>query len=221
MRNDRVADFAGTIQAFRHEQGMFAELKWTRVSSQKLPQYRRFVEYFFALNNTNRLQFHCIIIDNHLVDHRRFSHGDKELGFYKFYYQFLLHRFGALCVKQPDARFMVHLDDRTSRYSLATLKLILNRGGKKRYGIDCAPFVAVEPRDSKEVELLQVCDVLLGAIGFQKNGYDLVAGAKASKVQLAQHVAQQAGLPDLKADTRRGQMRFTIWNFRLQKKDAP
>ena len=76
--------FNETMEKFRNENNMRAELKWSKVSNQKLSEYKVFVDYFFALNNTDKLHFHCIIIDNHQVNHKRFSKGDKELGFTNF-----------------------------------------------------------------------------------------------------------------------------------------
>ena len=35
------------------------------------------------------------------------------------------------------------------------------------------PFCSIEPRNSKDSELMQVNDIVLGAIGFQKNCYEL------------------------------------------------
>lgn len=218
LPSTNVDEFNQTMQQFRIEQKMFAELKWTKVTDQKLPQYKRFVEYFFALNNTDKLHFHCIILDNHKIDHRKFSKGDKELGFYKFYYQLLLHCFGRnYCRQGEDDRFIVHLDYRTTTYSLNVLKIVLNRGMKKKFGIHSSPFVSIEPRRAKKTELLQITDILIGAIGFQKNGYDLLAGSRNSKKSLSRFIAQEAGLKDLKENTPWGERRFTIWNFRLQK----
>jgi hypothetical protein len=213
-----IERFTATMRKFRDEQKMFAELKWTKVTDQKLPQYKRFVDYFFALNNTDVLHFHCIIVDNHQVDHHKFSKGDKELGFYKFYYQLLLHSFGKrYCREGEDDRFIVRLDERNSSYSLGTLKVVLNRGLNKKYKISTEPFVSIEPMNSKASELMQVNDIILGAIGSQKNGYDLLAGGRASKRELGQYIAAAAGLKDLKESTPWGRHRFTIWNFRLQK----
>jgi len=196
---------------------MFAELKWTKVSNQKLPEYKRFVEYFFALNNTDKLHFHSIILDNHKIDYKKFSRGDRELGFYKFYYQLLLHCFGKrYCRIGEDDRIIVHLDYRTSSYSLNTLKIVLNRGMKKKFSINTSPFASIEARESHKSDLLQITDIIIGAIGFQKNGYDLLSGSKASKKELSNYIAEQAGFPDLKNNSPWGNDRFTIWNFRLQ-----
>ena len=70
-----VEQFNKTMQKYRTEQKMFSELKWSKVTNQKLAEYKRFVEYFFALNNTDNLHFHCIIIDNHQVNHKKFKMG--------------------------------------------------------------------------------------------------------------------------------------------------
>lgn len=216
--SDNVEQFNKTMQKYRNEQKMFSELKWSKVTNQKLTEYKRFVEYFFALNNTDNLHFHCIIIDNHQVDHKKYNKGDKELGFYKFYYQLLLHCFGKEYYREDENdRFIVHLDYRTTHYSLNTLKTVLNRGIKKKYSIDTSPFVSIEPRESKKSELIQINDIILGAIGFQKNGYDLLAGTRDSKKELVKYIAKQAGLPNLMQNSLWGKIRFTIWNFNLRK----
>jgi hypothetical protein len=216
--SENVDQFNKTMKQFRIEQKMFSELKWSKVTNQKLSEYKRFVEYFFALNNTDKLHFHSIIIDNHQINYKKFSKGDKEAGFYKFYYQLLLHCFGKrYCREGKNDRFIVNLDQRTSSYSLNTLRIILNRGMKKKFSIDSSPFVSIEPRDSKQSELIQINDIIVGAIGFQKNGYDLLADTRQAKKELAMYIANEAGLSNLKEDSPWGQNRLTIWNFRLRK----
>lgn len=206
-----------TMRMFRAKQNMHAELKWTKVSNQKAEEYRRFIDLFFALNNSDLVRFHCLIIDNHQVDHRRFNQGDKEVGFYKFYYQLLVHSFGKLHLQKPEVRYHLYLDYRNSSYSLADFKTILNQGIRKK-GAQVDPFLTVEPRDSKSSELMQINDIVLGAVGFQKNGFDLIEGAKQAKVDLAVHIADKAGLINLRESTPYRMERFSIWNFQLQKR---
>jgi len=197
---------------------MKSELKWSKVTNQKYDQYKRFVEYFFALNNTDELHFKCMIVDNHQINHKKFSDGNKENGFYKFYYQLLLHSFGKEYYKQEeDTKFIIHLDHRCSSYPLMDLKNILNSGIRKKYQITTDPFRSIEPRDSKLSELIQINDIILGAIGFQKNGFHLIAGSRKSKIDLAEYIAKSAGLSNLSNSTFRSQSRFSIWNFKLNK----
>jgi hypothetical protein len=218
IEQTELAEFKNTMQRYRRVENMHAELKWNRVSNQKLAQYEKFMEYFFALNNTDIVHFHSIILDNHQINHKKFNRGDKELGFYKFYYQLLLNCFGKwYCNKRTDVKFIVHLDQRTTKYKLDNLKRILNYGMNKQFGNSSAPFVSVEPRDSKKADLIQLNDILIGAIGFQKNGYELRASSRYAKKYLANYIAQQVGLRDLKSNTPFSQARFKIWNFKLQK----
>jgi len=213
-----VEVFNDTMEQYRKQTNMMAELKWSKVSDQKLAEYKTFIEYFFALNNTGRLQFHCMIVDNHQINHRKYNESNPELGFYKFYYQLLLHAFGRrYCKADSDARFIIYLDNRTTKYKLSTLKVILNRGIAKKYGVEKEPFRNIEPQDSKMSNQLQVGDLLIGAVGYQKNGYQLIAGAKKAKIELAEHIASAAGLADLKTDTMLHNRRFTIWNFKMRK----
>ncbi len=207
--------FDETMAAFREKTKMFAELKWTKVSNQKIEEYKTFIEYFFALNNSSYAHFHCMIVDNNQVDHKRYSGGDKEAGFYKFYYQFILNCFAR---NYPNVRFIVHLDYRNSSYSLDNFKDILNNGAAKKLGNTSRPFVAVEPIDSKKSEVVQLNDILLGAVGYQKNGLHLIPTGKESKRLLAAYIASSAGLRDLSHDTHYGQIRFKIWNIRLRDK---
>lgn len=216
LPQENIDEFNSTMEAFRTKHNMHAELKWSKVSNQKINEYKAFVDYFFALNNTDKIHFHSLIIDNHKVNHKKYNKGNKELGFYKFYYQLLLHSFGKEYSKH-NARLIVTLDHRTTSYKLSTLLLVLNKGIKKRYNIDYSPFVSVEPKDSKKSQLLQINDIIIGAVGFQKNGYHLLSNSKKAKIELAQYIADKAGLNDLLENTWREQKRFTIWNFKLTK----
>jgi hypothetical protein len=217
MNVSDIPRFSETMKKFRKEQKMNAELKWSKVSNQKLNEYKRFIEYFFALNNTDNIHFHCLIIDNHQVNHKKFNKGDKELGFYKFYYQLLLHCFGKVyCTNQNNVRLITYLDERQTKYKLNTLKRVLNSGMNKKLKISYNPFVSIEPVDSKLSDLLQLSDIIMGAIGYQKNGYHLLTASKTAKIELVQYIAQSAGLSNLTDNTLRSNRRFTIWNFKLQ-----
>lgn len=218
VEQSALPEIEATIKKFRTETGMFAELKWTKVTNQKVAEYKRLVEYLFALLNTDILHFHCITIDNHQVDHRKFNKGNKELGFYKFYYQLLLHCFGKrYCDPERNDRFITHLDHRNTSYKIGTLKNVLNNGMSSKFAIATRPFVSIEPKNSKDSELIQINDIILGAIGFQKNSYDLLPHSRKAKKDLVALIAKEAGLRNLKEDTAWANRRFTIWNFKLQK----
>jgi hypothetical protein len=198
---------------------MHAELKWSKVHRSKIAEYKAFIDYLFLLIQTDRMRFHALVVDTHLVDHRAFNGGDTEMGFYKFYYQLLLHSFGGKYLRgATEDRCDVFLDRRNTKYKLETLRGCLNGGMRKRYRVSSDPFKTIEPRDSHDVDLLQIVDIVAGAIGYQKNGLHLLPGAKDAKVELARYIAEKAALPNLSDGTPAEKYTFTIWNFRLSKK---
>jgi hypothetical protein len=210
---ENEARFAEVMALYRQSQNMHAEIKWTKVSDQKLREYQALIDLFFTLNRV--LHFKAIVVDTQEIDNQAYNKGDVELGFYKLMYQFLLHSFGAY-LRRGD-RCIIHLDHRiTSRYKLSTLCAVLNNGLRKKYGFAEGPVRNVEATDSKKSDLIQVADVLMGAIGYEMNGAHTRTGAKRSKVRLAEHIAQKAGLLNLQQPTPRSKPEFSIWQFHFR-----
>ena len=84
IENNNIEMFEKTMHKYRRETKMFAELKWSKVSSQKYIEYQKFIDFFFALNNSDNLHFKAMIIDTHKINYKKYSSGNKEVGFYKF-----------------------------------------------------------------------------------------------------------------------------------------
>ena len=205
--------FAEAMALYRQSQNMRAELKWTKVSDQKFAEYRALIDLFFSVNPL--FHFKAIIVDTQEIDNRRYNKNDAELGFYKLMYQFLLHSFGADL--RPDDRCIVFLDQRTtSHYKLSTLCAILNNGLRKKFDFAHNPVRNIQPLDSKDSDLIQIADILMGAIGYEMNGAHTRTGAKRSKVLLAEYIAQKAGLVNLQQPTPRSQKNFSIWHFHFR-----
>lgn len=217
INQNSIDIFNDTMKRYRAECKMTKELKWSKISNQKYGAYKLFIDYFFSLNNNNHINFKCLIIDNNKVNHRQYNKGDKELGFYKFTYQLLLHSFGKQYYNEG-VKYIIHLDQRDTKYKLSDLKEILNNGISKRYNIHTRPFVNVEGLDSKKSDLLQINDIILGSISYQKNKNHLVAGTKKSKMTLSYYILKAAGIDSLDVNTPYSQDRFSIWNFNLRTK---
>lgn len=205
--------FAEAMKLYRDSQNMHAELKWTKVSGQKFNEYQALIDLFFSVNRL--FHFKAIVVDTQEIDHRRYNKGDAELGFYKLMYQFLLHSFGAQL--RPADQCIVFLDQRTtSHYKLSTLCAILNNGLRKKYSFLSWPVRNIQAVDSKQHDLIQIADLLMGAIGYEMNGAHVRTGAKRSKVLLAEHIASKAGLVNLQQQTPRSNKQFSIWHFHFR-----
>jgi hypothetical protein len=214
--------FDQAMALWRNAQNMHAELKWVKVSDQKLAEYKSLVDLFFLLAGKNELHFKSVVFDTAQIDYETYHYGDKELGYYKFFYQFLLHSFGPYAVERG-GRMLVFMDRRTTKYPLSTFCTVLNRGIRKRY--ECVRDVVrnVQAVDSKTCNLMQIADVLMGAVGYQNNDYQIRPGARKAKIELADYIARKANLLSLKQNTPRRMRHFGIWLFRFggRKKETP
>ena len=212
VRKAAIPKIHQNIQAFRDTHNMHSELKWTKISNQKEAEYRAFVDLFFALNNANMVHFHSIIFDSHKANHKKFNDGDADIGLSKLYYQLILHRFSKY---YPHAGGMcVCLDRRNSSTSLNDLRGMLNAGIAKTHVVTGSPIKQVLSQDSHADDILQLNDVILGAVGAAHNGkHNLVTG-RASKRAIASLVLEKSGLEAFEQDSARGVTRFSVWNMR-------
>ncbi|MDH4157489.1 MAG: DUF3800 domain-containing protein, partial [candidate division Zixibacteria bacterium] len=74
------------IKRIKVDNGLRGEMKWKNVSDLYFKPYADIVDYFFANHD---LRFRAILVDQWKVKYSKYHDGDKELGFYKFYYHML------------------------------------------------------------------------------------------------------------------------------------
>ena len=209
-----VPDIHNAITKFRNDHNMHNELKWTKITDQKEEQYRALVDYFFAMNNQNLLQFHCIAFDNHAADHKAYNESDADKALSKLYYQLMVHRFGRNC--GPDGDLCVAVDRRNSSTSLEDLRRMANAAIARDCGVQGSPIKQVLPLDSKQDDLLQLNDVILGAVCAARNGRHLLNQGRQSKRNIAEAVLKKSGLVSFEKDSPRNVHRFTVWNLRMK-----
>ena len=212
-----------TMNQYRIETKMPNELKWSKVNDKKLEEYKLLVDYFFALNNTNKIHFKSIIIDNNKIKNIKHSQENKEQSFYKFHYQLFFHKFGKIYFKMDKmVRFVIHPDYRDAHFSLDILKRHLNGGMGRHFNDEViAPFVSIQPIDSKKSEIIQIVDLIIGAIGYEKNGYHLHSSSSKGKIELCKYIAYKAGIKNLSECTSFSAKRFEIWNIKFNKENRP
>lgn len=198
---------------FRQRTGMHSEMKWTRVSRAKLQDYKDFVDIFFQAMSKKWVNFHCVIIDTSEIDHKKYNDSDNEIGFYKFFYQLLLHRFGKTYGLNYDMD--VFLDYRDTDYCIEDMTRMLN-GGLRKFAINTSPFKRVTSIDSKKADIIQLNDLIIGAIGYHKNGMHARIDAAAHKLEFMEYIARQARCFPLSAQTPRHRDWFTVWMMQFR-----
>jgi len=134
------------------DNGLAAEVKWTKVSRQKLVSYKKLIDFFFE---QPELCFRAIVINQKNIDYAKFHGSDKELGFYKFYYELLWHWI------EPQKEYLFLLDFKQNRdaHRYTDLYRILQNKVKGQSWISDLTVI-----DSHETPLAQLCDLLTGSV---------------------------------------------------------
>ena len=183
--------------------------KWTKVRSNNVHKYENLIDVFFEHNSCHRLDFSAIVVDCRKLNHARYNLNDAEIGFSKFLFQHLkakLRHYGEF------SRFHCRLDQRKTRQSLDNLRQMLNIEARKLHKDSENRFKTIEFRSIDSEPLLQISDLLIGAIGYATNQKS-PGGKDLSKPRLAEFIRQSANLPSLATRTGPSERHFNIWHF--------
>jgi len=155
------------------------EVKWNKVSPGGVGLYADLLDYFF---DEAALHFRALVVpDKSLLRHQAFDQSHDE-WYYKMYFTLLTAIF------TPGARYRVYLDikDTRSADKVAKLHDVL---ANARYDFSRDIIQRVQTVRSHEVELVQLADLLIGAISYANRG---LAG-NAAKTALVRRLRQRSG----------------------------
>jgi hypothetical protein len=198
----RKTEVTKALRRLFRDEGLHAEVKWSKVSAPRLAAYRRIVDFFFEEQD---LRFRVIVVDHARYDPESFHGGDRELGFYKFYYEMLVKWL------EPGNKYLILLDFKQNQSAdrYRELRTVLTRKLRGE-----ARILDLTVIDSSETPLAQLCDLLTGAVASAWCG-DAQAGS--AKAQLCDHIAKHRGLPALKiASASPSISKFNVFKIDLQ-----
>ena len=161
------------------------ELKWTKVSPAKVQAYKDVIDYFF---DDDDLHFRAIIIpDKSKLNHAAF-HQTHDEWYYKMYY-LLLSKWIDI-----EKTYSIYIDikDSNGGNKIRKLQEIINNF---LYGFNCVSKIQLVR--SEELLILQLCDLIIGAIGYKNRflsshfGQHKISKAKSEVCQL---IVEKTGL---------------------------
>lgn len=136
------------------------EIKWTKVSQGKLPFYQRIVDYFF---DDDDLCFRGLLIpDKGALNHGKFAQ-DHDAWYYKMYFQMLK----AIFDESNRYRIYIDIKDTLGVRKIAKLHDVLCNN---IYDFDRNIVERLQQIRSHESALLQLADLLIGAVGYHNRG---------------------------------------------------
>lgn len=181
-REDARSEISEEIRSLKAKHGIATsvEIKWTKISPAKREFYAELTRYFLA---DDRLTFRALVVpDKSKIDHSRFNQSHDQ-WYYKMYFTLLKYMF------RPPHHYRIYLDVKDTQGGPKTRKLhdvLANRicDWDKQY------VERVQQIRSHESELLQLCDVLIGATGYANRNLSANAGKKAVVDQLHSTLGQ-------------------------------
>jgi hypothetical protein len=142
------------------------EVKWTKVASNKIQFYLDVVDYFF---DNDDLHFRAIVVNKESLDHKAFKQTHDEF-YYKMYFELLSK------ILDPQNKYNIYPDikDTQGGQKVKKLKEILCNN---MYDFDGSIIQRIQQVRSEELEVLQLSDLLIGAMQFL-NRTDVKSEAK-------------------------------------------
>lgn len=184
------------IRRIRNTHQVHGEFKWNRVSPSRQDFYRDLVRLFFR----QPMNFRCLVLPADQLDAVRFHDADEELMFYKFYYQLLHH-----WILDFD-RYRIFVDLKTDRVKsrIQTLENVLQNANP------AAEILSVQALPSRELDLLQLTDVLIGAVSSRFHG----TTTSTAKLAVVEAIEDRLRHP-IRPTTRRAS-KFNVFFFRTR-----
>jgi Protein of unknown function (DUF3800) len=146
---------ANELRALKQQYNAKGELKWTKVSKSRMAFYEAVVDWFFA---RPALHFRGLVVKHkERLDHQQFNQGSHDAFYYKMYFS-LLNK-----ILSPDRKYNVYLDIKDTR-GRQRLKLLREVLCNNVHDFTSEMIEHIQNVHSREVELMQVTDLLLGAI---------------------------------------------------------
>jgi hypothetical protein len=134
--------------------------KWVKVSNAKSKYYLNLIDYFFS---NEHLSFRCVITTGKMkLDHEAYSQTYDD-WYYKIYYCLLKE------VIKLKNQYKIYVDKKKKMGGPKVTELmnILNRSLRKFYD---ETIIGIQIVDSKEIEISQLNDLLLGAVQYSYRG---------------------------------------------------
>jgi len=164
----------------KHGLNPLFELKWTKVSASKVAYYRDVIDFFFDDAN---LAFRAVV----MPDKTKLRHADFGQTHDNFYFKQYFLLIKNLLDRAHDYRIFLDIKDTRSWASTLKLSEVL---ANSQYDFDRTIVRSIEIVRSEQVELMQLADLLIGAVSYANRGLSSNAG----KVELVTHMRHRSSL---------------------------
>lgn len=178
---EKKSEIFTRIREIKEEHGLPKnfEIKWNKVSITKVDFYRNLLDYFF---DDDDISFRALVVpDKRQLNHELYNQTHDEF-YYKMYFDLLK------VILSPDDFYNIYIDikDTRSESKVQKLSKVLRNS---RYDYEAKIIRKVQQVASHEVELLQLADLFVGAVGYVNRGLS----SSEAKLQLIKRIQERSG----------------------------
>ena len=160
-----------------------SEAKWTKVCKKHLQLYLDLVDLFFDISE---LKFRCLLIpDKSALDHERFNQTHDD-WYYKMYFEMLSYIFD----NSNEYNTYIDIKDTNSYQKSQKLYEVCCNS---IYDFSGESIRKIQPIRSHEVEIMQLVDILIGAVTYANRNFSENHIKSSAKLQVIERIKQRSG----------------------------
>lgn len=181
----KVSEINQRIREIKERNGVskHSEVKWTKVGPVKKQLYIDLVNYFF---DDDDLNFRVLIVpDKTILNHEKYNQT-HDTWYYKMYFEMLK------AVFSKDYQYNVFVDIKDS-HSAERVCRLHDVCCNSIYDFAHETVRMIQPIRSHEVQIMQLADILLGAITYENRIFAETAGKSETKASIIRLIKQRSG----------------------------
>lgn len=204
----RMLEIEAEIARLREQGGIGSEFHWSAYrGGERRAAYEALVDYAFDLVRTKRAHMHVIIAKFEGYNHKAKVGENKDTSINRMYFQLCLHRLARFYGKT--AAIHVRLDAGNDSRDICGMRIEACAAAYKQLGTKPNCIRSIEPISSHKVGLVQMADVIVGAIAAKQNDVK----HRSPKGDLADYVLKASGRHTWGASTPASERFLTVWHF--------
>ena len=206
ISGNRINEIEDAIATLREDAGIKSEFHWSSYrGGNRKDGYEKLVKYAFDLVNQRKAALHIIIAKFEGYDHRRDVGDTKDTSINRMYFQLILHRVAKFYGQKRAIH--VRLDAGNDSQDICAMRNQLCAKAYGQYNTRPNCVRSIEPVNSMRVGIVQMADVIVGAIAAKRNKVVHTS----PKGDLADFVLRASGRHSWDGDTAANARFLTVW----------
>jgi hypothetical protein len=202
--NEKKNKIYADIRAIKKKHGLSSrlEIKWTKVSESKIDFYLELLEYFW--NNDDLHYRGLVATGKDKLDHAKYNDGDYDLWYYKMYFRTL----DPIIRQENEYHILVDIKDTRGGKRVQKLKQVLCNN---IYDFNGEVITHIGQINSKESEILQLADLINGALAYHYRGLEDNANSNMGKVDFVKALQEKQNI-DKRTSRYASKFNLFVWS---------